>query len=171
MSFHGGLGGMIAATILFCRKRDIPFPSLTDLLSCAAPIGLFFGRIGNFINGEVFGRMTDVSWAMQFPGGGPFLRHPSQLYEAFLEGIVLFILLYVFAIRKSTFSRVGYLSGMFLVGYAIVRILAETFREPDAFLGFIFGPLTMGQLLSLPMALVGLFLMFRGPRVTPSSNS
>jgi phosphatidylglycerol:prolipoprotein diacylglycerol transferase len=126
---------------------------------CAIPIGLFLGRIANFINGELFGRPTDVPWGMVFPNGGPQPRHPSQLYEAALEGIVLFVVLAAFAWRPRDPSTAGRLGGIFLIGYAIARSIAELFREPDAHLGFLWGALTMGQLLSLPMLIVGLALV------------
>jgi phosphatidylglycerol---prolipoprotein diacylglyceryl transferase len=133
--------------------------ALGDLVSAVTPIGLFFGRIANFINGELFGRATDVPWAMVFPHGGPEPRHPSQLYQASLEGIVLFAVLAVLAHRVELRRRPGFIGGAFLFGYGIARIVGELFREPDAHLGFIIGPVTMGQLLSLPMLAVGAWLM------------
>jgi phosphatidylglycerol:prolipoprotein diacylglycerol transferase len=133
--------------------------ALGDIVSAVTPIGLFFGRVANFINGELFGRVSDVPWAMVFPHGGPEPRHPSQLYQATLEGIVLFIVLAVLAQRIELRRRPGFIGGAFLCGYAIARMTGELFREPDAQLGFIIGPVTMGQLLSLPMLLVGIWLM------------
>jgi len=168
MSFHGGLIGAGLAFVLFCRKYHIVFFELADLLVCAGPIGLGLGRIANFINGELYGRTTDVAWGIVFPRGGELPRHPSQLYEAGLEGIVLFaLLMYLLKFTRAR-ERVGFLSGMFLVGYAVSRIIVECFREPDDFLGFLFGGVTMGQLLCLPMLAFGIYLMVkrREPRHT-----
>jgi phosphatidylglycerol:prolipoprotein diacylglycerol transferase len=159
MSFHGGMLGVIGAIILFARQRGVPMFALGDIVCAVTPIGLFFGRIANFINGELFGRVTDVPWAMVFPNGGPEPRHPSQLYQATLEGIVLFAVLAVLAHRVELRRRPGFISGAFLCGYAIARITGELFRQPDAQLGFIIGPVTMGQLLSLPMLIAGAWLI------------
>ena len=159
MSFHGGVVGVILAMWLFARLRDRSFLEIGDAVVCAIPIGLFLGRIANFINGELFGRTTDVAWGMVFPYGGPLPRHPSQLYEAILEGLVLFVVLAAFAWRPRDPKTAGRLSGIFLMGYAIGRSFAELFREPDAHLGFLWGQLTMGQLLSLPMFIAGLGLV------------
>ena len=161
MAFHGGLLGVIIAFYLFSRRHQISYLRLMDLIACAAPIGLFFGRLSNFINGELFGRVSDCAVCMIFPHGGPFPRHPSQLYEAFLEGLLLFIVLW--SLRKKTpiLQRPGALSGLFLVGYAMGRATAELYREPDAHLGFILQGITMGQILCLPMALLGLYLLAR----------
>ena len=164
MSFHGGALGVIVAIILFCRQRDIPLLAFADIIVCAVPIGLFFGRIANFINGELWGRVTDVPWAMVFPTGGPEPRHPSQLYEAFLEGIVLFALLSVLQRFTPARQHPGTLSGVFLIGYGIARIIAEFFRQPDAQLGFLWFGATMGQLLSLPLLVVGLALILYARR-------
>ncbi len=161
MSFHGGLLGIITAFYLFCRKYKIRFLALTDLLSCAAPIGLFFGRIANFINGELFGRVTDAQVGMIFPNGGEFPRHPSQLYEATLEGFVLFIIMMLLLKKTNARDNAGYLSGIFFILYGLARIICEYFREPDSFLGFLYAGTTMGQLLSLPMIAVGIYLVFR----------
>ena len=161
MSFHGGALGVICPIVLFCRQRGIPMLAFADIIACAVPIGLFFGRIANFINGELWGRETDVPWAMVFPTGGPNPRHPSQLYEAFLEGIVLFVLLWALMRFTPARQRPGTLSGVFLMGYAIARIIVEFFRQPDAQVGFLFWGATMGQLLSLPLLLVGLWLVLR----------
>ncbi|WP_022728216.1 prolipoprotein diacylglyceryl transferase [Fodinicurvata sediminis] len=158
MAFHGGLIGVIVAIILFERKRGVAFMSLTDIVACAAPIGLFLGRIANFINGELFGRPSDVPWAMVFPGGGPEPRHPSQLYQAGLEGLLLFLLLFIL-MRFGALKCRGLLSGSFLAGYGLARFIGEFFRAPDAHLGYLTGGLTMGQLLSLPMLLAGLALV------------
>ncbi len=159
MSFHGGLIGVLTALVLFARKRHIAFFQLSDLVACAAPIGLFFGRLANFVNGELWGRVTDVPWAMVFPGGGPLPRHPSQLYEAGSEGLILFTILAILAQRPSVRLRTGLLSGLFLIGYSIARSVCELFRQPDNFLpnsGFLFGGVSMGQILSFPMLLGGI---------------
>jgi phosphatidylglycerol---prolipoprotein diacylglyceryl transferase len=161
MSFHGGALGVIAALVLFSYRRSINVFAFGDLLVCAVPIGLFFGRIANFINGELFGRASDVPWAIVFPHGGPQPRHPSQLYEAFLEGIVLFILLNALERMTPIRQRPGALAGVFLIGYGLARMTVELFREPDAFLGYLFFGATMGQILSLPFVLAGLFLVIR----------
>jgi phosphatidylglycerol:prolipoprotein diacylglycerol transferase len=160
MSFHGGALGVIFAFWLFARKHKLNYVSLMDMICCAVPIGLFFGRIANFINGELYGRATDAPWAMIFPTGGPVPRHPSQLYEAGLEGFILFFILFIVA-KKGGLKLVGLCSGLFLAGYGISRFIVEFFREPDAHLGTILGPLSMGQLLSIPMILIGLFFALR----------
>ena len=168
MSFHGGFAGCVIAVVLFARKRAIPILSLGDLTCAAGPIGLCLGRLANFINGELWGRPTDVPWAMVFPTGGPLPRHPSQLYEAALEGIVLFALL-AFLVRAGALKRPGLVIGVFAMGYAVARSFSELFREPDAQLGFLWGGLTMGMLLSIPLFLAGLaFAVYavRHPRVT-----
>lgn len=155
MSFHGGLLGVVVASVAYCRSRRIVVPAFADILFCSAPFGLFFGRIANFINGELAGRPSDVPWAMMFPGYGPVPRHPSQLYEALLEGLLLFLILHILWRFPTVRERPGVLSGAFLIGYGIMRSIAELFRTPDANLGFIIGSFTMGQLLSLPMILIG----------------
>ena len=161
MSFHGGLLGVVVAGLLFVRRRGIRVLPFSDLVACAAPIGLFFGRIANFINGELFGRVTDVPWAVVFPRGGPDPRHPSQLYEAGLEGAVLFLILYVLWRRELLRRRAGLLCGVFLTGYALSRVTVELFRQPDAHIGFLVAGTTMGQWLSAPMLALGLFLILR----------
>lgn len=161
MSFHGGLIGVIVATWLFSRKVKVRFFELADLMACAAPIGLFLGRLANFVNAELYGRVTtSVPWAVIFPNGGPLPRHPSQLYEALFEGVLLFVLLYT-SWTKSVWIRIrpGFTSGLFLTGYAVARFILENFREPDPQIGFLFARATMGQLLTLPMLLAGLILM------------
>jgi phosphatidylglycerol:prolipoprotein diacylglycerol transferase len=158
MSFHGGLLGMVAAEVMFARRRGLAVLALADIVAGAVPIGLFLGRIANFINGELFGRPSEVPWAMVFPRGGPLPRHPSQLYEAALEGLVLFLVLHLM-VRARALERGGTLTGAFLIGYGLSRILVEFAREPDEGLGFIFGGITRGQLLSLPMLLAGLALV------------
>jgi phosphatidylglycerol:prolipoprotein diacylglycerol transferase len=161
MSFHGGFLGVVIAGILFTRKRGISALRFADAVACVAPIGLFFGRIANFINEELVGRVTDVPWAMVFPHHGSDARHPSQLYEAALEGVLLFIVVNVLWRRESFRNRPGATTGVFIAGYAAARMTVELFREPDAHLGFLVFGATMGQLLSIPMILGGLYLAFR----------
>jgi phosphatidylglycerol:prolipoprotein diacylglycerol transferase len=165
MSFHGGLIGVLAACWWFARRSGVRFLELTDLIAALAPIGLFLGRLANFVNGELWGRPTDVPWAVIFPHAGPEPRHPSQLYEAALEGLVLFALVQLFAWRPRRPADVGRLSGLFLVGYGLARSFVELFREPDPQLGFLWGGLTMGQLLSLPLIVFGLLLLRRSAPV------
>lgn len=159
MSFHGGLAGVALAIVAFAKKRGIAVLSLADLIACAAPIGLFLGRVANFVNGELYGRPTDVPWAVAFPAGGGIGRHPSQLYEAALEGLVLFVVLLVLVRATRARWRPGLLTGVFLSGYGLARIAVEFVREPDPQLGFLFAGATMGQLLSLPLALAGAGLL------------
>jgi phosphatidylglycerol:prolipoprotein diacylglycerol transferase len=158
MSFHGGLAGILLAGWYISRRLHIPFLRLCDLGAVGAPVGLFLGRLTNFVNGELWGRETSVPWGMVFPSGGPHARHPSQLYEAFLEGLVLLTVMLVLSRRKRAD---GYMLGMLLTLYGVFRIAVEFLREPDLQLGFIAGPFTMGQLLSLPMVLVGVWLLWR----------
>mgnify|MGYP000327229858 CR=1 FL=1 len=159
MSFHGGLLGVITALFIFARTTNKKLLELGDFVAPLVPLGLGFGRIGNFINGELWGRTTDVPWAMVFPNGGPLARHPSQLYQAALEGFCLFLVLYLFS-RKP--RPLGMVSGVFLLGYGVCRFIIEFFREPDAHLGLLTLNLSMGQLLTIPMLLAGAFLIFRG---------
>lgn len=160
MSFHGGFLGCVAAVMLFARRNNIPILSLGDITTAVAPIGLFLGRLANFINSELWGRHADASlpWAMIFPNGGPLPRHPSQLYEAGLEGIVLFAALAIM-IRMGALKRPGLILGSFIAIYGIARIIGEHFREPDPQLGFLWGGLTMGMLLSVPMIIVGAIII------------
>jgi phosphatidylglycerol:prolipoprotein diacylglycerol transferase len=158
MSFHGGALGVLIAMWLFCRQRSLAFFAFADIVTSAVPIGLFFGRVANFINGELWGRSTDVPWAMVFPNAGPEPRHPSQLYEAGLEGIVLFLILFARLRWTKIRERPGTLTGVFLMGYAVARIFVEFFREPDSFMGFLWFGATMGQLLSIPVFWLGLWL-------------
>jgi phosphatidylglycerol:prolipoprotein diacylglycerol transferase len=168
MSFHGGAAGVILAIILFARKRGISWLSLGDLVACAVPIGLFLGRLANFVNGELYGRAADVPWAMVFPRDPEQIpRHPSQLYEAGLEGIVLFLLLYLL-VRRGWLERPGAIGGAFLAGYGLARIIVEFFRQPDAHLGFLLGFTTMGQVLSLPLIIAGMILIAWGYRAKRS---
>ena len=158
MSFHGGFLGCVVAVISFALHRGISILSLGDVTTAVAPIGLFLGRIANFINGELWGRPTDVPWAMIFPNGGPVPRHPSQLYEATLEGLVLLIVLGVL-IRLGALKRPGLVTGAFALGYGVARVTCECFREPDVQLGFLWGGLTMGMLLCIPLMLAGIALL------------
>lgn len=151
LSFHGGLLGVIVAGILFSRKRKIPFWNLFDGAVVAVPVGLAMGRIGNFINGELYGRVTTVPWAVIFKDGGPLPRHPSQLYECFLEGILLFFVMWF---SRNRLKRDGQLAFVFLIGYSVARFIAEFFREPDSQVGYLTLGLTMGQVLSLLMIAV-----------------
>ncbi len=164
MSFHGGLVGTTLATVLIVRRRQWNFWQIADMIVLAVPIGLGLGRIGNFINGELYGRETSLPWAMIFPGGGNVGRHPSQLYEAFLEGLVLF--LFVRWIYRRSFHPGAALWGL-ISGYGFVRFMVEFVRSPDAHIGLDLGPLTRGQLLSLPMLLVGTFFLIRVLRKGP----
>jgi phosphatidylglycerol:prolipoprotein diacylglycerol transferase len=164
MSFHGGALGVLVAIGLFCRQRKIDFLAFADIICCAVPIGLFFGRLANFINGELWGRVSDVPWAMVFPTGGPEPRHPSQLYEAGLEGILLFVIINGLAYLTPIRQYPGRTAGVFLTGYGCARVAAELFRQPDSFLGFLALGLTMGQWLSLPFVVVGLILLVRPQR-------
>ena len=166
MSFHGGFLGVVIAAWLFARKRSIPAVHLADLLACTAPIGLFFGRIANFINGELWGRVSDMPWAVIFPRGGPAPRHPSQIYESLLEGLVLFAVVNLLARNETIRRHGGLLCGVFVTGYGVARGIVENFRQPDEHLGFLFMHVTMGQILSLPMILAGLALIFWARRVT-----
>jgi phosphatidylglycerol:prolipoprotein diacylglycerol transferase len=172
MSFHGGFLGCVLAVILFALKRHIPILSLGDVTCAAGPIGLFLGRLANFVNGELWGRQTDVPWAMVFPGrdAGPFPRHPSQLYEATLEGLVLFVILAIL-IRAGALKRPGFIIGAFAIGYAVMRSFCELFREPDEQLGFLWGGMTMGMLLSVPLLLAGIALVAFALRRRPLGST
>ncbi len=158
MSFHGATLAIILSFLVFCHKNKINLYITADLYTATIPIGLGLGRLGNFINGELYGRTTEQPWGMVFPGAGALPRHPSQLYEAFLEGLLLFILLWT--LRKKPWNTPGRwphgcISALFLIGYGFFRIIVENFREPDQHLGFIFWHLTMGQLLSICMIGIG----------------
>jgi phosphatidylglycerol:prolipoprotein diacylglycerol transferase len=173
MAFHGGLIGVILAMFLYARTKKIPFFAVADPIAAATPIGLLLGRIANFVNGELWGRQTDVPWAVIFPdpASGNVPRHPSQLYEASMEGVILFIALFLLARREGVRSKVGMLSGCFLIGYAIARIIGEQFREPEVALGT---AITWGQWLSVPMFIYGVYLVWSAkpasPRPTPSPS-
>jgi len=160
MSFHGGFLGAGLATILFARRRGLRAWSLLDLAGLSVPVGLFLGRLANFVNGELYGRPSDVPWAIVFPAGGPLPRHPSQLYEALLEGVVIFAVLNFLVWRRQALARPGVVTGLFITLYGCSRFIVEFFREPDAQLGYLAGNwLTMGMLLSLPMILAGLLVL------------
>lgn len=161
MSFHGGMIGVIIACFVFCKKNRLSFFSLIDLLAVATPIALFLGRIANFINGELYGRVTNVPWAIIFPYSDMMPRHPSQLYEAFFEGIVLFLILSYQAICKLSLKHHGLITGYFLSFYSIFRIMVEFIREPDEKLGYFAQYFTMGQLLSIPMLLIGIVFILK----------
>jgi len=165
MSFHGGLGGATLGIWLFARREKVPMLSVADLCAAVVPLGIFFGRLANFIKPELWGRVSEVDWAMVFPdpAAGPFPRHPSQLYEAATEGVLLFVVL-MWAVRMGALKRPGLVTGLFGVGYGLSRIFCEFFREPDPQLGFLFGGATMGMLLSLPLVIAGLILITHGWR-------
>jgi phosphatidylglycerol:prolipoprotein diacylglycerol transferase len=161
MSFHGGMLGVVVALVLFCRRTNIPLLGFADRMAVVTPIGLGLGRIANFINGELYGRPAPDSlpWAMIFPRDPLQLpRHPSQIYQALMEGLCLFLLVWVCSRRESIRARFGLLTGIFLAGYGVARIIGEFFRQPDPFLGYLWEGATMGQLLSLPMILAGIGL-------------
>jgi phosphatidylglycerol---prolipoprotein diacylglyceryl transferase len=172
MSFHGGFLGCVLAVVLFGLKRKISILSLGDITCAVAPIGLFFGRLANFVNSELWGRPTDVPWAMVFPSpeAGPWPRHPSQLYEAALEGLVLFCVLAVL-VRAGALKRPGLILGAFAIGYAVARSVCELFREPDAQLGFLWGGMTMGMLLSVPLLIAGICLVAAALRRQPLGST
>ena len=163
MSFHGGALGVTIAIVWFCRRNAIPLLGFADRIAVCVPIGLGLGRIANFINGELWGRPAPdwLPWAMIFPAAGPEPRHPSQLYQALLEGLVLFLVMFALSRRESLRARFGWLTGAFLVGYGVARVTGEFFRQPDIFLGYLVGGATMGQLLSIPMVLAGVWLILR----------
>lgn len=170
MSFHGALVGCIIAVWAFARRNGVNSWSTMDLGAASVPIGLFFGRIANFINGELWGRPTDVPWAMVFPHGGPIPRHPSQLYEAALEGVVLFIVVGLL-VRCGALKRPGIVTGVFAIGYGVARITCEFFREPDAQLGFLWGGLTMGMLLCIPLIFGGIAILVVAFRRLPKPKN
>ncbi|MCE5203649.1 MAG: prolipoprotein diacylglyceryl transferase [Coriobacteriales bacterium] len=161
MSFHGGLVGILLAGWIMARRFGVPFLRLADMGAVGAPIGFLLGRLTNFVNGELWGRVTTLPWGVVFPGAGPLPRHPSQLYEAFLEGLVLFVILLTLSRKKRAD---GFMLGTLLLLYGVFRIAVEFAREPDVQLGFIAGPFTMGQLLSVPMLVAGAWLLWRTHR-------
>jgi phosphatidylglycerol:prolipoprotein diacylglycerol transferase len=175
MSFHGGFVGCTIAIVAFALKRRIPMLSLADVTAAVCPIGLFLGRLANFINGELWGRPTDVPWAMIFPNSHDGVaRHPSQLYEAALEGVVLFIVLNIL-VRCGALKRPGLVTGSFALGYGVARIVCELFREPDVQLGFLWRGLTMGMILCVPLMLAGIvilaYALSREPKPQPTPQN
>lgn len=171
MSFHGGLTGVILAIIVFSMKRSIPLRSMFDVIACAAPIGIGLVRCTNFINSELWGRVTDVPWAFVFPNGGPEPRHPSQLYEAMLEGFLMFFLLMFLTYRLLKLKTPGFVAGFFVFFYGCSRIFVEFFRVPDKQLGYLFGDwVTMGMILSAPLVLIGIWLMATARPISAQSS-
>ncbi len=177
MSFHGGLIGVVVATWLYCRALKLPLLRFADMLAVAAPVGLFFGRIANFINGELWGRPTDLPWGVIFPipvsiqsRYPEVARHPSQLYEAALEGLLLFALVFSLYRIAALRNRPGTIMGVFLGGYGIARFIVEFFREPDAHLQFLFGWMSYGQLYSIPLVIIGLAMIVWKQRQQPESG-
>ena len=164
MSFHGGLVGAVVGGSLVCRRYGISIPTVCDMGVIGAPIGLFFGRCANFVNGELWGKETDLPWGVMFETGGAVYRHPSQLYEAVLEGVVIFVVLYALSRRVPPRPQ-GTFMGAFLALYGVFRFLVEFVRVPDAQLGYLFGPITMGQLLSLPLVLLGIVILVSAHRL------
>lgn len=158
MSFHGGLVGGILGGFVACRALRLSFATMADLAVIGAPLGLFFGRLANFVNGELWGKPTDLPWGVAFESGGGIMRHPSQLYEAILEGLVIFVVLFAFSRRVPPRPR-GTFVGTFLTLYGVMRFAIEFVRVPDEQLGYLFGPITMGQLLSVPLVIVGVCVL------------
>ena len=161
MSFHGALIGVGIAVAMVARRNKIKIAALADSVAPMAPLGLMFGRLANFINGELYGRASEVYWSLSFPRGGDVNRHPSQLYEAFLEGFLLLLIMLWFTYRRNAHERIGWLTGIFLVGYGCARIFVEFFREPDEQIGLVVGVATLGQLLSVPIVVLGVFFIKR----------
>ncbi len=160
MSFHGGLLGVVIAVTIIAKKNGSNFFKFSDIVACVAPIGIFLGRLANFINGELYGKISNLPWAVIFPSGGNIGRHPSQIYEAILEGIVLFIVINYLALKKRLIIKTGYISSLFLILYSILRIFSENFREPDQHLGYFFNYFSMGTLLSILTLIAGFLIIF-----------
>ena len=172
MSFHGGFLGTVLAIILFARSRGISVWTMFDVIAAGVPVALGLVRLTNFINSELWGRPTDVPWAIEFPTGGPFTRHPSQLYEAALEGLVLFLVLRILTHSFLKLKSPGFVSGAVVAGYGASRIFVEFFREPDQQIGYLFGGwLTMGMVLSVPMVLIGIWAMLRAKPVNTAPST
>ncbi len=169
MSFHGGAIGVAVAIVVYCRREGMPILGFADRMAIVTPVGLFFGRIANFINGELWGRIAPPGWpgAMIYPQAGPEPRYPSELYQAFLEGIVLFAVMWALSRRDYLRDHFGFLTGAFLCGYGIARFIGEFFRQPDPFLNYLIAGTTMGQLLSIPMIIAGVVLMAWARRQAP----
>ena len=159
MSFHGGAAGVILAIIIYSSAKKISLLQLGDIICSVVPIGLFFGRLANYINSELWGKITTVSWGVIFPNAGNLPRHPSQLYEAILEGLVIFLILFIM-IKKNLLYYKGLISGSFLFLYGLFRIFVENFREPDLHIGYIYDFVTMGMILSFPFMVAGMCVMF-----------
>tara|TARA_R110002110_G_C13413181_1_gene713795 strand:+ start:768 stop:1613 length:846 start_codon:yes stop_codon:yes gene_type:complete len=167
MSFHGGAIGTLLALYIYARRQGFSVLSMFDLVAAAAPIGVFFGRIANFINSELWGRPTDMPWGIIFPNGGPMARHPSQLYEAVLEGIVIFLILRLLTHKYDALKRPGTIWGSTIALYGVARVFVEFFREPDRQIGYLYGDwLTMGMVLSLPMIAIGLLIIWKAPALS-----
>ena len=164
MSFHGGFFGVILCTFIYARRNRLRLDKLLDLGAASTPVGLGLGRLANFINAELYGRVSDVPWAMVFPGGGSLPRHPSQLYEFMLEGVLLFVVINIGVHRFKLLQKPGLAGGIYALGYALSRILVETVREPDQQVGFLGGYFTLGMLLSLPLIVIGVWLIIRSRR-------
>ena len=160
MSFHGGLLGIVLSILLFSKNKNTSFFKYSDVVACVAPIGLCLGRIANFINGELYGKISTVPWAVILPNGGNVPRHPSQLYEAILEGAILFFLINFLALKKNLIVKDGYISSFFLIAYSALRIFSENFREPDQHLGYFFSYFSMGTLLSIITLVAGFLIIF-----------
>ncbi len=160
MSFHGGLIGVVLGTIIFSKIKKISFFKLADIIACVSPIGIFLGRLANFINGELYGKVSAVPWAIIFPKIDNFPRHPSQIYEAVLEGLILLLIINFFSLRKNMIRQEGYVSGIFLIFYSIFRLFAEIFREPDNHIGYLFNYFSMGMILSFFTLVSGLLIIF-----------
>tara|TARA_Y100000590_G_scaffold221023_1_gene250142 strand:- start:1830 stop:2639 length:810 start_codon:yes stop_codon:yes gene_type:complete len=160
MSFHGGLIGVVISIFIFSKNKNTSFFKYSDIIACVTPIGLFLGRIANFINGELFGKVSNLPWAVIFPNGGNFARHPSQIYEAILEGALLFVLLNFLAFKKNLITKTGYVSSFFLIIYSSFRIFSENFREPDEHLGYLFNYFSMGTFLSILTLISGFVIIF-----------
>ncbi len=167
MSFHGGVLGVAISVIAYALFKKIPVLRLGDLFAVCATFGLFFGRIANFINGELYGRVTNVPWGVVFPNGGDLPRHPSQLYEAVLEGFVLFVILSLLILNDKIRNRSGIVIGAFLIGYGLFRLFVEFFREPDSYLGFLAFGMTMGQILCVPMVVIGAGFVYHAIKSSP----
>ncbi len=159
MSFHGGLLGIIISIFIFSKKRNINYLEITDMIALVSPIGIFFGRIANFINGELFGKVTNSKFGIIFPNGGELPRHPSQLYEAFFEGVLIFLILNLLFLFGKYKQFTGFFSGMFLFLYGLFRFFIEYFREPDSHIGYIFEIITLGQILCIPMIIIGIIII------------
>ena len=160
MSFHGGLVGVIVSILIFSKKYNFGFFKFADIIACVSPIGIFLGRLANFINGELYGKVSSMPWAVIFPDAGNLPRHPSQIYEALLEGVVLFILINFLALKKNLLYKPGNISALFLISYSILRIISEIFREPDEHLGYLFNYFSVGSLLSFLTLISGFIILF-----------